>query len=108
MTMKQQETSEGYWMPDGKTFAGSEASLEDFEETKYDEESTYYGKGGIEVIEVIKAKLTPEQYRGFLLGNIIKYGLRANFKDQFNRDIQKINYYSDWLKKETSKNQEGQ
>lgn len=43
-----------------------------------DEKSGYYDVGGIEVLEVIKAKLTDEQYKGFLMGNALKYLLRCN------------------------------
>ncbi len=63
-----------------------------------DEKSSYYDVGGIEVLAVMKAKLTPEQYEGYLLGNIIKYSLRCNFKDSKERDIEKINVYSTLLK----------
>ena len=63
-----------------------------------DPKSGHYDAGGIETIEILKAKLTKEQCEGYLLGNIIKYSTRANFKDQFNRDIEKINVYSDQLK----------
>ena len=59
-----------------------------------DEKSTYYDAGGIETIDIIKAKLTPEQYEGWLLGNCIKYACRANYKDSFDRDIEKIAFYS--------------
>ena len=60
-----------------------------------DLESTYYDVGGIEVMKVIKAKLTDEQFKGFLLGNVIKYTLRANHKGNFDRDIEKaLNYIS--------------
>lgn len=59
-----------------------------------DQKSRYYDAGGIETINVIKAKLSPEQYKGWLLGNLIKYSCRANFKGQFIRDIEKINFYS--------------
>lgn len=47
--------------------------------------------------EIIKAKLTPEQYRGFCLGNIIKYSCRANFKGKFERDIEKVGFYQQFL-----------
>jgi len=43
-----------------------------------DKKSKYYDVGGIEVLDIIKAKLTNEQFRGFLLGNIQKYSLRCN------------------------------
>lgn len=62
-----------------------------------DSKSTYYDAGGIEVFDVIKAKLTPEQFKGYLLGNSIKYALRANFKGTKERDIEKLANYSGWL-----------
>lgn len=60
--------------------------------------SGYYDIGGIEVIDVIKAKLTPEQYQGYLLGNIIKYSLRMNWKEDFSKDAGKCHIYAQWLK----------
>lgn len=58
-----------------------------------DPKSRYYGVGGLETLDIIKAKLTPEQYRGFLLGNIIKYSCRANHKGSFDRDMEKVRFY---------------
>jgi len=63
-----------------------------------DEKSSYYDAGGIETLDIIKAKLTPEQYTGFLLGNAIKYLCRANWKGCLERDIEKAANYSKWLK----------
>ena len=40
----------------------------------------HYTAGGIETIDFIKAKLTKEQYEGYLLGNIIKYSSRMGLK----------------------------
>ena len=65
-----------------------------------DEESNYYDEGGIEVLDVIKAKLTPAQYEGFLLGNAIKYALRLNHKGTAERDAQKLANYSKWLEEQ--------
>lgn len=59
-----------------------------------DPKSTYYDAGGIEVIDVIKAKLTPEQYRGYLLGTAIKYALRMNFKESLERDSEKLEVHA--------------
>ena len=61
-----------------------------------DKESRYYDQGGIEVLDVIKAKLTPEQYEGYLLGNSIKYNLRLNWKGSKERDAEKAKNYSKW------------
>jgi len=63
----------------------------------YDAKSRYYDAGGIETLEIIKAKLTPEQYRGFLLGNSIKYACRLMHKGQPGRDAEKLALYTRWL-----------
>lgn len=62
-----------------------------------DPNSTYYDAGGMEVLDIIKAKLTPQQYQGFLLGNVIKYSCRMNHKGTFNRDSQKCAFYANAL-----------
>lgn len=59
-----------------------------------DPNSTYYDAGGIETLDIIKAKLTPEQYAGFLLGNVLKYAGRVNFKGAKARDSEKCAFYS--------------
>ena len=50
----------------------------------------HYTAGGIEVIEFLKAKLTREEYRGFLKGNVIKYLSRAGLKGQKHRTITRL------------------
>lgn len=40
----------------------------------------HYTSGGIECIDAIKAALTPEEFRGFLKGNVIKYAWRERLK----------------------------
>jgi len=60
----------------------------------------YYQVGGIEVIDYIKAKLTPEQYKGYLLGNIYKYSGRCQYKNEYQKDIIKLAQYTNWLLKE--------
>jgi len=71
-----------------------------------DKKSWYYDAGGIETINVIKAKLTPEQFKGYLLGNLIKYSSRANFKGSFERDVEKVAIYSGMLDKEKDREAE--
>lgn len=63
-----------------------------------DEQSSYYDAGGIEVFKIIKAKLTLEQWRGFLLGNVLKYASRMNHKGCAERDVQKCHTYVTLLK----------
>jgi len=67
------------------------------EKMSRDEKSSYYDAGGIEVHDIIKAKLTPEQYEGFCLGNVMKYSLRRNWKGTQDRDDEKAANYAKWL-----------
>jgi hypothetical protein len=57
----------------------------------------HYDAGGIPSIDVLRAKLTPDQYEGFLLANVIKYACRYNFKGEKRRDASKLADYSCWL-----------
>lgn len=64
-----------------------------------DPKSRYYDAGGIETLDIIKAKLTPEEYIGYLKGNLLKYLSRMAWKHETpERDIEKISYYSKFLK----------
>lgn len=56
----------------------------------------HYTAGGIEVIEILRAKLSPEEFRGFCKGNIIKYTLRAELKNGA-IDYAKASVYAGWL-----------
>lgn len=54
--------------------------------------SSHYREGfadKIEVLDILKDKLTPEQFEGFCLGSMFKYILRANFKEDANKDLAK-------------------
>jgi len=54
----------------------------------------HYTIGGIETIDYIQAKLTPDEFRGYLKGNIIKYTSRAQYKDYPEEDIDKMVWYA--------------
>jgi len=54
----------------------------------------HYTAGGIETIDFIQAKLTPEQFKGYLLGNILKYSSRIGLKGQEAQDAGKLNWYT--------------
>lgn len=56
----------------------------------------HYTQGGIETIDIIKAKLTPEEFAGYCKGNVIKYVTRANLKGGL-EDLKKAAVYLDWL-----------
>ena len=56
----------------------------------------HYTKGGIETIDYIKAKLTSEEYEGYLKGNVLKYLSREHEKGGLD-DLKKARVYLDWL-----------
>lgn len=56
----------------------------------------HYKHGGIETIEYMKAKLTKEQFEGYLLGNLLKYVSRYRHKDGVN-DLKKAKWYLERL-----------
>ena len=57
----------------------------------------HYTKGGIETIDFIQAKLSPEEYRGYLRGNLLKYASRMGAKGE--DDAGKAAWYADRLSK---------
>jgi hypothetical protein len=63
---------------------------------------SHYKQGGIETIDYIKAKLTSEQFEGYLLGNVIKYTSRYQYKNG-TEDLKKARWYIDKLISERSK-----
>jgi hypothetical protein len=54
---------------------------------------SHYTAGGIETIDYIKAKLTPEEYIGYLKGSVIKYTSRAGKKIDTIQDLEKAQWY---------------
>lgn len=56
----------------------------------------HYTQGGIETIDAIEAALTPEEFRGYLKGNILKYVHRERLKGQ-TESIMKAEWYANRL-----------
>lgn len=54
---------------------------------------SHYASGGIECIDAIQSALTPEEYRGFLKGNSMKYMWRLDKKFNSVEDAKKAKYY---------------
>jgi len=50
---------------------------------------------GVESITIIASAMTVEQWRGFCLGNILKYRIRAGKKGDLQQDIAKADYYQE-------------
>ena len=59
----------------------------------------HYNKGAIEAIEAIKASMHPQEYKGYLKGNCLKYLWRYEYKNGV-EDLRKARVYLDWLIKE--------
>ena len=57
---------------------------------------SHYTDGGIECIEAIEAQLTPEEYRGYIKGNIAKYLWRERLKGGVT-SLKKAQWYLDRL-----------
>ena len=58
---------------------------------------SHYNRYSREVIESIKGLCTPDEFRGYLKGNIIKYSARYSGKDGL-QDIDKLAKYTQFLK----------
>lgn len=56
----------------------------------------HYKNGGIETIDYLRAKLSPEEFRGFLKGNAMKYLSRAEMKGG-EEDYKKAMWYVSML-----------
>ena len=53
----------------------------------------YIADAGIECIDAIEATLTPEEFRGYLRGQVIKYTWRCNYKGKRLEDLEKDEWY---------------
>lgn len=62
----------------------------------------HYKVGGIEIWDILKAKLSPTQLVGFALGNVIKYITRADHKNKV-EDLEKAKWYLDKIIEEIKK-----
>ena len=56
----------------------------------------HYMQGSHECIDEIEAMLSPEEFKGFLKGNVIKYRYRANLKNG-KEDLEKADNYAYYL-----------
>lgn len=66
----------------------------------------HYTVGGHEAIDVMKAKLTHEQFIGHLLATSLKYLMRFNYKEKRTQDAGKAAWYVNRLVKELKEEKE--
>jgi len=57
----------------------------------------HYTSGGIETIDYMEAKSTPEEFRGHLRLTTLKYLSRAGLKEDTLQDLEKAAWYLDKL-----------
>jgi hypothetical protein len=62
----------------------------------YQVDGTHYRDMGMQPWEVMESVLTPEEFVGFLKGNVIKYAMRAGRKDNSD-DTAKAHHYAQKL-----------
>lgn len=55
----------------------------------------HYKSGGIETIDYMRAKLSPDAFLGFCIGNVLKYVSRYEHKNGL-EDLKKANVYLGW------------
>lgn len=77
-------------MIDDKSDAGAWAEALAFKDAVNPD---HYKRGGIEAIDYIQAKLTPEEFAGYCRGNALKYVSRAGYKDATGQEISKAIWY---------------
>lgn len=58
---------------------------------------SHYTQGGKEVIEIIQEVCSIDEFIGYCKGNILKYLARRNFKGFYKQDLQKADWYLDYL-----------
>lgn len=96
LTAEETEDLLAAWCDD--TCESWEISGEKAPENDIDHPERYGGDTPYECIKVLKAWLSPDEFRGFLKGNAIKYLCRIGKKDEPAKELEKAKWYIDKLK----------
>ena len=75
---------------------GVEPDVEVYFESDLIDNQIHYTVNGIQPIQIMKANMSKEEFRGFLEGNILKYPLRYKHKNGL-EDLKKAKTYLTWL-----------
>jgi hypothetical protein len=65
---------------------------------------SHYKRGDIECIDAMRASLTPEEFRGYCKGNVMKYLWRHGEKDDTVQEANKASWYLSWLQGKDPRN----
>tara|TARA_R100001143_G_C3315763_1_gene112346 strand:- start:284 stop:589 length:306 start_codon:yes stop_codon:yes gene_type:complete len=88
---------------DLQTSAGTRVGLYSYETVDAVNHPPHYTTGGIETLDVIRAKMSPDRFQGYLMGNALKYLLRCEYKEKRVEDIKKAQFYINSLVEEMDK-----
>ena len=71
-----------------------------YENTRLPKDSTHYQHTLLQPLEIMQRIMTPEEFKGFLKGNILKYSIRGGNKqgEPAEKDLGKVETYSRWLR----------
>lgn len=94
----------GYWLPasdlelvaHGGGISKETSEKEEHPNSGTSDQQNHYKNAARQPIEFMQELMTPEAFDGFLLGNILKYRLRAGYKDDAEKDIEKAAQYAYW------------
>lgn len=62
----------------------------------YAKDAEHYKILSLQPIQIMRKLFSKEMFYGFLLGNIVKYTLRCGYKDDPEKEIEKVLQYSKW------------
>lgn len=99
------EITDGYWIEQGKvSFSGLKELEHCFAKTDFAYEQVnspkhYNVLEDIEAIQIIASSMTYDMFKGYCLGNILKYRLRCGAKDDVTQELAKADKYKELFAK---------
>jgi hypothetical protein len=84
-------------MSDGESTQSLDTKFNYIESADPVNSPAHYNRKGVEAIQAIEASMSPEEYRGYLKGNCMKYLWRYQYKGKPVEDLKKCRWYLDKL-----------
>ena len=73
--------------------AMGDEELKEYEKIDVVNNPSHYNTGKIECIEAIRESMSPEEFKGYLKGNTMKYLWRYDYKSKPVEDLKKAQWY---------------
>ena len=73
--------------------AMGDEELKEYEKIDVVNNPSHYNAGNIECIEAIRESMSPEEFKGYLKGNTMKYLWRYDYKSKPVEDLKKAQWY---------------